>query len=411
MEHFNRGALYTFSYVIVFILTALMANMPLRAMEQTLVPAPTAIMASQELTPELKTQALLAQATNNICPVCEYKAQCLKNLKEHVRTHTGEKPYKCDLCNQSFNKSYHLKRHMMTHTGVKPYKCEVCGKGFTKRGDLINHVNHEKSHVAEQCFICLFPGCRKTFSDSFTLEEHKKTHSGKEASICNKGISPKVIEPYAQALRETKSAKARPYKCDFPGCNNSYTKLCHLKRHAMSHTGERPFKCEECGKGFIELSNLIRHERSHTGEKPFKCDICGKFFAQTAALHKHSKIHSGERSFICSECGQAFKQSSSLSVHIKKMHKKRDLPPSEADKILKQRHVEKNDDSENTNNKKYGLSLPEVVPAIGAIPEVEPIMPDYNYVNIPLFEAPEVESITKEDLPSESLEDLYPSLQ
>ena len=35
---------------------------------------------------------------------------------------------------------------------------------------------------------------------------------------------------------------------------------------------EKRFKCDICLKGFTTKRNLIIHERSHTGEKPFECD-------------------------------------------------------------------------------------------------------------------------------------------
>ncbi|KAH3774702.1 zinc finger protein 888-like isoform X2 [Dreissena polymorpha] len=133
------------------------------------------------------------------CPFCDRVDKHKNNMRQHIRSHTDERPYKCSCCEKAYRKSSALKEHQRrVHLGepvqkgkqpeVLKFKCEICPKAFSAKGSFDRHL---RSHFNEYVFKCNI--CDKTFRHDSTFNRHKKySHQSvgqtNKCNICNKTL-------------------------------------------------------------------------------------------------------------------------------------------------------------------------------------------------------------------------------
>lgn len=80
------------------------------------------------------------------------------------------------------------------------------------------------------------------------------------------------------------------YKCPYPDCDKTFGTKTRAKNHVLQiHNDLRRYACKYCEKKFRDSGTMREHEMIHTGERPWKCEKCGKGFIQRNPWKVHCK--------------------------------------------------------------------------------------------------------------------------
>jgi len=222
-----------------------------------------------------------------VCDFCSKTFTSSRTFKIHIREHKRirEKKFTCDQCNfKSANVSI-LNYHKMTHTGERPFPCNICSKTFRSQGHLNRHI--KGVHMGEKTHFCDL--CPKAFFYPNGLEMHKTVHTGE-----------------------------RKFMCDL--CSMTFTTPQSLTIHKESiHEGIR-YDCEQCDYTATNKGTLWKHVAAvHEGIK-YDCQECDYKATTKQSLNNHvESIHLGIR-HECSQCDHKATTKSNLLQHVAYVH-------------------------------------------------------------------------------------------
>uniref|UniRef100_UPI00398F2297 zinc finger protein 341 n=1 Tax=Pristiophorus japonicus TaxID=55135 RepID=UPI00398F2297 len=233
---------------------------------------------------------------------------------------------KCNYCDKMFGKNFDLQQHIRSHTGEKPFQCIVCGRAFAQKSNVKKHMQtHKVWPAGVSCSSVSMHVVTVNSKDKGDPEESKVAAELAENSAqpqrqnCKSQVADSGGEPKKMMVIDSS------YQCQFCPCK--FITYFQLKSHKIQHKNQQVYKCvvKNCPQTFVKLEEFVEHIKNHDDEITYRCHLCSKIFPSLYELGVHQYSHSlypqqapkkGPTFYRCSRCLSKYSTPEALDHHL-----------------------------------------------------------------------------------------------
>ncbi|KAI8508758.1 hypothetical protein Bbelb_138570 [Branchiostoma belcheri] len=302
------------------------------------------------------------------CPECN---KVIKNhVARHLKTHTGEKKYRCRLCPYSTARKDNLQQHMATR-----YHREVLGDSPTSYSNMLKKYSYlmntadrrdweetaeeaggnsdmSRTYPAEQAAMEVELQSEETGKEERQSRNEQETKpedqavsdnlmlSGSEASSGTTDARVGTLQQLRKFLMDAAEGPANEEPRTLTVNNVTNFSSLNFPNFTMetsdtSSTGSREdgsSSTSEETTEFLKAAEVFALCKSEEGGLPvFRCTLCNKSFPRKQSWNRHMKLHVGNRKYKCELCSYSAKAKRTLEQHMA-VHK---LKPSNPIELMK----------------------------------------------------------------------------